>query len=99
MAAVYDLLYLFRRSGKALPTMLGDLLFVLCVFVSVAYVAWEANAGALHGYFLIGSLLGFSLGRAVWGFFLKKMIDFFAGICYNLIKKIKNTRVAHFLRK
>ena len=79
--------------------MLGDLLFVLCVFVSVGYVAWKANAGALHGYFLPAALSGFALGRAVWGFFLKKTIDFTAEICYNLIKKLSKTRLVRFLRK
>lgn len=99
LAAVYDVLYLFRRGGKALPTVLSDVLFVLTVFVSASYCAFSANAGALRWYFLAGSLLGFALGRAVWGFFLKKTIDFAAEICYNLSRRFSETRLARFLKK
>ena len=99
LAAVYDLLYLFRRGGKTLPTVFSDVLFVLIVFVSASACALAANAGALHGYFLAASLAGFALGRAVWGYFLKKTIDFAADLCYNLHRRFSETRLARFLKK
>ena len=99
LSAVYDLLYLFRRGGKTLPTVFSDILFVVIVFVSASYCAYAANAGALRWYFLAAALTGFALGRAVWGFFLKKTIDFAADFCYNLYRRFSETRLARFLKK
>lgn len=84
LGIVYDLLYVFRRKRKALPTALSDVLFSAVFLFSVGICTLYFNSGKLEWFFFLGIFLGFLSERATLGNLLKISIDFLAKILYNL---------------
>ena len=99
LGAAYDVLYVFRQKRSGVFMHISDFIFVLLYFSVIGICAYVSNKGKIEWFFFLAVLCGFLLERISIGWFIKKFIDFFAKVIYNLNVKLKESGVFKRLSK
>ena len=85
----YALLYTLRRKGRPVFTITADILFALFFFASSACTLYAGKGGVFRLYQAAALLIGNGAAHFSLGFFLKKVIDFWTRIRYNVYEYCK----------